>query len=64
MLFKEYRIKRGLTQEELADKIEITWRQMQRIEKEKSLPSLQTLKKLIIILDISDEDVAQYIKSL
>lgn len=64
MIFKEYRLKHGLTQEELADKLEITWRQMQRIEKEKSLPSLQTLKKLIIILEISDEDVANYIKSL
>jgi len=63
MIFKTYRLKAGLTQEELAEKAEITWRQMQRIEKEKSTPSMQTLKKLLIILNISDEDLANYIKS-
>ena len=49
MLFKEYRKKLGLTQEELAEKLEITWRQMQRIETGKSMPSYLTLKKLVII---------------
>lgn len=62
MLFKEYRLKLGLTQEELAEKIDITWRQMQRIEKGKSIPSIHTLKKLIIVLNISNEDIAKYIK--
>ena len=64
MIFKTYRIKMGMTQEQLAEKIEITWRQMQRIEKEKSSPSMQTLKKLVIVLNISDEDLANYIKSI
>ena len=64
MMFKKYRILRGLTQEQLAEKVEITWRQMQRIEKGNSLPSLLTLKKLIFVLEISDKDVADYIKSL
>ena len=64
MIFKTYRIKMGMTQEQLAEKIEITWRQMQRIEKEKSIPSMQTLKKLVIVLNISDEDLANYIKSI
>ena len=64
MIFKEYRNKLGLTQEELADKLEITWRQMQRIEKEKSKSSLTTLKKLVLILNISDEDLAKYIKEI
>ena len=64
MIFKEYRTKLGITQEQLAEKVEITWRQMQRIEKEKSLPSLATLKKLVIELNISDEDLAKFIKSI
>ena len=64
MMFKKYRLLRGLTQEQLAEKVEITWRQMQRIEKGNSLPSLLTLKKLILVLEISDKDVADYIKSL
>ena len=63
-MLKAYRIKMGYTQEELAELIEISWRQMQRIEKGKSVPSIQTLKKLILVLNISDEDVAKYIKSL
>ena len=32
-MIKEYRIKRGLTQEELAEILNISWRQLQRIEK-------------------------------
>ncbi len=64
MLFKEYRLKAGLTQEELAEKLDITWRQMQRIEKEKSRPSFETLKKLILVLNISDEDIVKYIKEI
>ena len=64
MIFKKYRLLRGLTQEKLAEKVEITWRQMQRIEKGNSLPSLLTLKRLIIVLNISDEDIAKYIKSI
>ena len=64
MLFKEYRKKLGLTQEELAEKLEITWRQMQRIETGKSMPSYLTLKKLVIILQISDKDIADYIKNI
>lgn len=63
-MLKTYRIKMGYTQEELAELLEISWRQMQRIEKGKSLPSMQTLKKLVIILNISDSDLAKYIKSL
>ncbi len=62
MLFKYYRNKKGLTQEELAEKLDISWRQMQRIEKGKSNPSIQTLKKLVMVLEISDEDLAKYIK--
>ena len=64
MIFKKYRLLRGLTQEQLAEKVEITWRQMQRIEKGNSLPSFTTLKKLIIVLEISDKDVVEFIKSL
>ena len=64
MTLRDYRKSFNLTQEELAEKLEISWRQMQRIEKGKCFPSLQTLKKLVLILNISDKDLAQYIKSL
>jgi len=49
-MFKEYRKKLNLTQEELAEKLDISWRQLQRIETGKNDPSLITLKKLIKVL--------------
>jgi len=64
MIFKEYRKKLGLTQEQLAEMVDITWRQMQRIEKESSLPSLYTLRTLVIVLGISDSDLAEYIRNI
>lgn len=63
-MLKTHRKKLGYTQEELAEKVEISWRQLQRIERGKSQPSLETLKKIVIALDINDEDLANYIKSL
>ena len=60
----KYRLLRGLTQEELAEKLNISWRQVQRIETGKSLPSLHTLKKLVSILNISDKDLKEFIESI
>ena len=63
-MIKEYRIKRNYTLEKLAEKCDISWRNLQRIENGKSKPSLLTLKKLVVVLNISDDDLAKYIKSL
>ena len=43
----KYRLLRGLTQEELAEKLNISWRQVQRIETGKCTPSLKTFKNLL-----------------
>ena len=61
-MLKEYRIKANLTQEQLADILDITWRQLQRIESGKSLPSMKTLRKMLIVLKISDQDIVDFIK--
>lgn len=61
-MIKEYRKKLGLTQEKLAELLDISPRQLQRIESGQKETSLKTLKKLIKILDISDEDIVNYIK--
>lgn len=61
-MIKKYRLLRGLTQEELAEKLNISWRQVQRIENNMCTPSLKTFKKLIKILNISDKDVLDYLK--
>ena len=61
-MIKKYRKIHNLTQEKLAELLDISPRQLQRIESGQSETSLKTLKKLIRILDISDEDIVEYIK--
>ena len=61
-MIKKYRKMYNLTQEKLAELLDISPRQLQRIETGKTETSLKTLKKLIKILDISDEDILKYIK--
>ncbi len=61
-MIKKYRKKLGITQEKLAELIDISPRQLQRIENGSSETSLKTLKKLIEVLNISDEDIVKYIK--
>ena len=63
-MLKEYRIKKNITQEELAELLNITPRQVQIIESGESRPSLRTLKLLIEILEISCEDVVKIIKEI
>lgn len=61
-MIKKYRKIHNLTQEKLAELLDISPRQLQRIESGQTETSLKTLKKLIKILDISDEDIVNYIK--
>lgn len=60
-MFEKYRKKAGLTQEQVAEKTNISWRQLQRIEKGVSIPSIETFSKLIMVLKISNDDVLNYI---
>ena len=62
-MIKEYRIKNGLSQEDLAEKIDISWWHMQRLEHNESNTTVKTLKKLIQVLNISDEDILKYLKN-
>ena len=61
-MIRENRLKKNLTQEELAEKVDISWRQLQRIEKNESETRVQTLKKLVNALDISNEEIIEYIR--
>ena len=63
-MLKEKKKKKNITQEELAELLNITPRQVQRIESGESRPSLKTLKLLIEILEISCEDVVKIIKEI
>ena len=61
-MIKENRIKKGYTQEQLAELIDISWRQLQRIEKNENNTKIPTLKKIIRILNIPDEDILKFFK--
>ena len=60
-MIKKYRKIHNLTQ--LAELLDISPRQLQKIESGHTETSLKTLKKLIKILDISDEDIVNYKKN-
>ncbi|MDD6224160.1 MAG: helix-turn-helix transcriptional regulator [bacterium] len=63
MILKEYRIRRGYTLEELAEKCDISWRNLQRIENGRdSKAQFGTIKKLINELKIDDKEIIRYIK--
>ncbi len=58
----ENRIKNKLTQEQLAEKLDISWRHLQRLENNEENTTVKTLKKIIKVLNIPDEEVLQYLK--
>lgn len=61
-MFRKYRILRKYTQEQIAELLEISTRQWQRIENEECEPSLKTIRKIFKILMIDDKDILAYIK--
>ena len=62
-MFKEYRIKRKLTQKQLASLTDLDTRTIQRIENRERIPSIESLSKIVKVLEISDEDIINYIKN-
>lgn len=61
-MIKENRIKKEYTQEELAEILEISPRQMQRIEKDENKTKLSTLKKIIKVLQIPENEIVEFMK--
>ena len=61
-MIRENRLKKKMTQEQLAEKVDISWRQLQRIEKKEDETRVQTLKKLVSALDIPSEEIIEYLK--
>ena len=57
---KELRKRRGLTQENLAEKINIGIRSLGKIETGHSFPSCETLEKLIIALDTNNSELFDF----
>ncbi len=61
-MIKENRIKKNYTQEKLAEILDISTRQLQRIERDEDKTSIETMRKIIKVLQISDKEVIKYMK--
>lgn len=61
-MIAKYRKEKGYSQEQLAEILDISTRQLQRIETKESDTKLSTLRKIINVLQISDSDIVKIIK--
>ena len=60
-MIREYRLKKNLTQEQLAEKLDISSRHLQRLEYEEDKTTVKTLKKIVNVLDIPNDEILKYI---
>ncbi len=63
-MIKEKRNKFGYTQEQMANMLQISLRQYVRIDKETCLPRNDILDKLINTLDLTNEEIGTYVKTV
>ena len=62
-MLREYRIKNGFTLEELAEKCDISYRNLFRIENGSyRFAKFETIAKLLTVLNVSNEDIIEFIK--
>lgn len=61
-MLRENRLKNNLTQEELAEKLDISWRHLQRLEYNEEKTTVSTLKKIIKVLNIADDEILEYLR--
>lgn len=61
-MIKQYRLAKHLSQEELAEEIGISWRQLQRIEHSEENTRVSTFKKLVKSLNVPDEEIIKFIR--
>ena len=62
IVIKEKRKIMGYTQEKMANLLDISLRQYIRIDQENCLPRTDILNKLIDLLQLSDQELGEYIK--
>ena len=61
-MIKKYRLEKQLSQEELAEEIGISWRQLQRLEHNEEKTRVSTFKKIINALNIPDDEIISFLK--
>lgn len=63
-MIREKRQNKKYTQEEMAQKLDISLRQYARIDKGEDLPRRDVLKKIIEVLELSDAEIGEYIREI
>ena len=63
-MIKEKRKAKNYTQQQMADKLNISLRQYVRIDNEEALPRKDVLTCLINELELSNEEIGKYIRNL
>lgn len=62
-MIKQYRKKKNLSQEQLAELIGISTRHLQRLEHSEENTRVSTFKKIVKSLNIPDDEIIKFIKS-
>ena len=63
-MIKEKRKAKKYTQEQMANLLGISLRQYVRIDQEEDLPRRDILYKLILVLDLTDNEIGKYIRDI
>ena len=62
LMIREYRLKRKLSQEELAEELSISWRHLQRLEHNQENTRISTFKRIVKTLNVPDDEILKFIK--
>ena len=61
-MIRQYRLTRNLSQEELAEEMGISWRQLQRLEYNEENTRISTFKKIVKTLNVPDDEIIKFIR--
>ncbi len=63
-MIKEKRKSKSYTQEQMSKRLGISLRQYVRIDNEEDLPRRDVLKNLILELELTNEEIGEYIRKI
>ncbi|MCI8396287.1 MAG: helix-turn-helix transcriptional regulator [Clostridia bacterium] len=63
-MLKEERIKKKYTQEELSELTKVDPRTILRIEKDFTVPKVDTYAKIVIALGLNDEEIGKHVRNI
>lgn len=63
-MLKEERISKGYTQEDLAELVKVDPRTILRIEKDFTVPKINTYAKIVLALGMTNEEIGNHIRKI